>query len=57
MCDSDNQSKSFFEKHLAQMKGSLFAQPYIFNEDVKSLFEAVVNRQNSNSRSGSEVQE
>lgn len=54
MCDTDNQSKSFFERHLAKMRGSLFAQPYIFNEDVKSLFEAVVNRQSSNLCSGSE---
>lgn len=44
MCDTDAQSKGFFEKHLKQMEGSLFVQPYTLNEDLDSFFAGVAER-------------
>ena len=44
MCDTDKQSKEFFEKHLMQMNASLFAHPYTLNDDLDSFFEGVAER-------------
>ena len=44
MCDTDAQSKFFFEKHLEHMNDSLFAQPFTMNENLGDFFDGVSSR-------------
>jgi DNA modification methylase len=44
MCDTDEQSKGFFAKHLTQMNDSLFAQPFTMNDNLEDFFHGVSER-------------
>lgn len=46
LCDNDIQSKSFFAKHIENMKSSDLVQPYIENDDLETFFDDIITRTN-----------
>ena len=47
MCDTDIQSRDFFNKHMKDSKNSLFGESYIENENLESFFNDVHDRNSS----------
>lgn len=44
MCDNDSQSKMFFQKHLDQMRQSVFSNPFDYNTDLESFYKSIYDR-------------
>ncbi len=47
MCDKDEQSKTYFAKHLKKMDENLFSQKYIKNNSLELFFDEINKRKNT----------